>query len=126
MDIAKKRIVERQNRAERIRRKIMGTPERPRLCVRRSLKHIYAQIVDDLNNKSLVQVSSSSKEITAKAAANKKDGKKIALSKLVGEMIAVKAVEKGIQKVVFDRKGYQYHGRVKAVADAARSKGLQF
>ncbi|MDD5672877.1 MAG: 50S ribosomal protein L18 [Chitinivibrionales bacterium] len=125
MDQAKKRIVERSRRASRIREKIMGTAERPRLCVYRSLKHVYAQIVDDLKGASLVQVSSCSKEIKA-AIAGKKESKKIDASKLIGEAIAAKAKEKGIEKVVFDRKGYQYHGRVKAIADAARSKGLKF
>lgn len=116
------KLAERQKRAVRIRKKVSGTGERPRLSVRRSLKHIYAQIVDDSTGKSLLQIGSSGKEIAQKVA----DKNKTDVSKIVGEMIAEKAKEKGIEKVVFDRKGYTYHGRVKALAEAARKKGLQF
>jgi large subunit ribosomal protein L18 len=125
MNIAKKRRVSRVRRAERIRKKVFGTSERPRLCVRRSLKHIYAQLVDDEKGITIVQVGSSGKEIAAKLA-GKDSTKKVDLSKLVGEIIAEKAKEKGVSKIVFDRKGYIYHGRVKALADAARGKGLVF
>jgi large subunit ribosomal protein L18 len=116
------KISERKKRALRIRKKVHGTTVRPRLSVRRSLKHMYAQIIDDSNGKSLVQIGSSNKEIAGKAS----DKNKTDISRLVGEMIAEKAKEKGIEKVVFDRKGYTYHGRVKALAEAARKKGLQF
>jgi large subunit ribosomal protein L18 len=116
------KIAERKKRALRIRKKVHGTTQRPRLSVRRSLKHMYAQIIDDSNGKSLVQIGSSDKEIAKKGA----DKNKTDVSRLVGEMIAEKAKEKGIEKVVFDRKGYTYHGRVKALAEAARKKGLQF
>jgi len=116
------KIIERKRRADRIRKTIHGTTQRPRLSVRRSLNHIYAQIIDDTTGKSLLQVGSICKEIAEKAA----DKKKTDVSKLVGELIAEKAKEKGIEKVVFDRKGYAYHGRIKALAEAARKKGLQF
>jgi large subunit ribosomal protein L18 len=116
------KITERKKRAARIRKTVSGTAQRPRLSVRRSLNHIYAQIIDDVSGASLVQVGSTNKAIAAKST----DKKKVDVSKLVGEMVAEKAKEKGIEKVVFDRKGYTYHGRVKALADAARKKGLQF
>ena len=115
----------RKRRALRIRKKMQGTAERPRLCVRRTLNHMYAQIVDDLKGVSLVQIGSTSKDVRAKFLENK-DNKKIDLSKIIGELIAEKAKEIGITKVVFDRKGYPYHGRVKALAEAVRSKGLSF
>ena len=121
----KKKSDIRQKRANRIRKKISGTATRPRLCVRRSLSHMYAQIVDDLAGKSLVQTGSTSKEIQGKIT-DKKKTSKTEVAKLVGELIAEKAKAKGIEKVVFDRKGYAYHGRVKALAEAARKKGLQF
>jgi large subunit ribosomal protein L18 len=122
MNISKKRIASRETRANRIRKKISGTGERPRLCVRRSLNHMYAQLVDDEKGITILQIGSSGKEIAPKIAQKKK----VEISKIVGELLAEKAKEKGISKVVFDRKGYLYHGRVKALADAARAKGLQF
>jgi large subunit ribosomal protein L18 len=125
MNIAKKRVVSRGTRARRIRKKVSGTGERPRLCVRRSLNHIYAQLVDDEKGVSLLQVGSTGKEFAAKAAGIEKITKS-GISKLVGELLAEKARANGVTKVVFDRKGYLYHGRVKALADAARGKGLQF
>jgi large subunit ribosomal protein L18 len=115
----------RLKRARRIRKKVAGTTQRPRLCVRRSLSHIYAQIIDDQTGRSIVQAGSTNKDILAKVAEKKKISK-TEVSKLVGELIADKAKEKGVAKVVFDRKGYAYHGRVKALAEAARKKGLQF
>ncbi len=121
----KKITDDRLRRARRIRKTIAGTTERPRLCVRRSLSHIYAQIVDDQTGRSLAQAGSTNKEILAKVAENKKITK-TDVAKLVGELIVDKAKEKGVVKVVFDRKGYAYHGRVKALAEAARKKGLQF
>jgi large subunit ribosomal protein L18 len=125
MNRAKERVLNRANRAARIRKKIEGTSERPRLCVRRSLNHIYAQIVDDLKGTTLVLVGSSGKDFAAKKSGNNKMTKSD-VAKLVGEMVADKAKEKGIVKVVFDRKGYRYHGRVKALAESARAKGLVF
>lgn len=107
----------------RIRKKITGTPERPRLTVFRSAKNIYAQLVDDLHHKTLTGVSTLSPDI--KKELEKSEGK-IAAAKLVGKKIAEKANELKIKNVVFDRGGYLYHGRVKAVADAARESGLNF
>jgi large subunit ribosomal protein L18 len=113
---------------------VRGTPERPRLAVFRSLSHIYVQVIDDAEGKTLVSASSAEK--SGKGAAEKsgkgaKSGKKaaggnIAGAKSIGKAIAERAKEKGIQKVVFDRGGYLYHGRVKALADAAREAGLEF
>jgi large subunit ribosomal protein L18 len=125
MDKAKAKIVKRMNRANRVREKVYGTSERPRLSVRRSLKHIYAQLVDDTSGSALVQIGTTGKEMAQKKAAAKGNAK-MDEAKLVGEILAARAIEKGITKVVFDRKGYPFHGRVKALADAARAKGLQF
>ena len=104
---------------ERIRTKLSGTTERPRLNVYRSLNHIYVQVVDDLNGKTLVSASTAEGE-------GKKSGGNVAAAKEIGKAIAERAKAKGITKVVFDRGGYIYHGRVKALADAAREGGLQF
>ena len=112
----------RKKRHLSIRRKVSGTPDRPRLCVRRSLKHIYAQVVDDTSGRSLASISSRSPEAKKSGAA----GKNTAAAKIIGEMIAEKAVAQGIKEVVFDRAGYLYHGRVKALAEGARAKGLKF
>ncbi len=121
-DKSKIRRTTRIARHARIRRKLEGSTARPRLCVRRSLNHIYAQIVDDATGQSLVQVSSMAADVRgAKADKSKSD-----LSREVGKLVATKALEKGIKQVVFDRGGYAYHGRVKAVADAAREAGLDF
>jgi large subunit ribosomal protein L18 len=103
----------------RIRQRIRGTPERPRLAVFRSLAHIYAQIIDDLAGRTLVSASSKEKNSTI-------NGGNVAGAKEVGRLLAQRALEKGIRKVVFDRGGYLYHGRVKALADAAREGGLEF
>ena len=103
---------------ERIRKKILGTPERPRLNVYRSLNHIYVQLVDDTQGATLVFANS--------AEGKKGTGGNVAAAKSVGKLIAERAKAKGITKVVFDRGGYIYHGRVKALADAAREAGLQF
>ncbi len=124
MNRSKKRVIERARRAERVRKRIMGTSERPRMCVRRSLKHIYAQIIDDSSGKTIVQVGSRGKEFSQKTSG--KELTKTDISKMVGEMLAVMAKEKGVTSVVFDRKGYLYHGRIKALAEAARSNGLVF
>ena len=106
----------RQRIHDRIRRKLAGTGVRPRLNVYRSLNHIYAQVIDDHSGQTLVSASS----IKLKTGGN------IASAKEIGKAVAEKAVEKGIKKVVFDRGGYLYHGRVKALADAAREAGLEF
>ena len=121
MDQEKQRIINRKKRAFRIRKKIVGSEQCPRLSVSRSLRHISAQVIDNTTGKTLVQVGSVCKEI-----AKKKKGTKTDTSKMVGELIAEKSLEKGIKKIVFDRKGYPYHGRIKALADGARSKGLEF
>jgi large subunit ribosomal protein L18 len=107
----------------RIRKKVHGTAERPRLTVFRSLNHIYAQLVDDLTGRTLLTVSSRDEAVVPKAPGRKG---KLEASKLVGKSIAQKAKEKGIDRVCFDRGGYLYHGRVKAVADGAREGGLNF
>lgn len=112
----------RLQRHKRVRRKISGTTQRPRLSVFRSANNIYAQIIDDTNRVTLVSASSLEKEV--KEALNHRGNKEAA--KMVGSMIAKKAVEKGITEVVFDRGGYLYHGRVKELAEAAREAGLKF
>jgi large subunit ribosomal protein L18 len=115
--IEKKEIRNRVHR--RIRRKLRGTAERPRLAVFRSVAHIYAQVIDDGEGKTLVSASSVDK-------AAKTNGGNLAAAKTIGKLVAERAKEKGIKKVVFDRGGYLYHGRVKALADAARAAGLEF
>ncbi len=105
----------------RIRKHVSGSTERPRLSVFRSNKQIYVQLIDDIQNKTLVAVSSLAKEV-----ADKKDVNKIEQAKLVGKLAAEKSKEAGITEVVFDRNGYLYHGRIKALADAAREAGLKF
>src|SRR5512140_691334 len=115
-------IVGRERRKLRIRRKISGTPEKPRLTVFRSAKHIYAQVVDDDGGKTLAHASTLSRDVrTGIEEANKVDA-----AKKVGESIAKALLAKGIDKVVFDRNGYLYHGRIRALADAAREAGLKF
>ncbi|MBI5232913.1 MAG: 50S ribosomal protein L18, partial [Deltaproteobacteria bacterium] len=104
------------------RKRIKGSSERPRLNVYRSNRHIYAQIIDDACGKTLVQASTLLKEIEDRVS----DVKKIEAARFVGCLVAKRAIEKGIEKVVFDRSGYMYHGRVKALAEAARGAGLKF
>src|SRR5215468_11784661 len=111
----------RQRVHDRIRKKLQGTAERPRLNVYRSLNHIYVQVVDDLNGKTLVSASTAEGK-----KEDRRTGGNVAAAKTVGKTIAERAKEKGVTKVVFDRGGYIYHGRVKALADAAREAGLQF
>ena len=105
----------------RIRRKVKGTPERPRLAVFRSVKHIYAQVIDDVAGHTVVAASSSEK-----ATAAGKGGGNMSGAKAIGKLVAERAKDKGIKSVVFDRGGYHYHGRVKALAEAAREAGLEF
>ena len=112
----------RLQRHKRVRRKVFGTPQRPRLCVFRSSNNIYAQIIDDTNRVTLVAASSLDEAV--KRAVNHTGNNEAA--KLVGEMVAKKAVEKGITEVVFDRGGYIYHGRIKELAEGAREAGLKF
>jgi large subunit ribosomal protein L18 len=106
---------------ERIRKKILGTSERPRLNVYRSLNHIYVQLIDDLQGNTVVFAHSAEGK-----KGERRTGGNVASAKEVGKLIAERAKAKGINKVVFDRGGYIYHGRVKALADAAREAGLQF
>lgn len=111
--------VRRERRKTGIRKRVFGTPERPRLTVYRSLKHIYAQLVDDLAGRTLASASSAS--LKAGAAKGKKD-----VAVQVGKALGESAKAVGVVKVTFDRNGFRYHGRVKALADAAREAGLQF
>jgi large subunit ribosomal protein L18 len=119
MDRAKQRVVARKRVKERIRKKVSGTTERPRLAVFRSLKHVYAQVIDDATGTTIASASSREKDASSKGA-------NAAAAKAVGALIAKKAKDKGITRVVFDRGGYQYHGNIKALADAARENGLEF
>ncbi|WP_316572545.1 50S ribosomal protein L18 [Neobacillus sp. YIM B06451] len=112
--------VSRKKRHARVRSKLSGTAARPRLNVFRSNKHIYAQLIDDVNGVTLASASTMDKDFGSEVSGNKEAAQK------VGELIAKRAVEKGITSVVFDRGGYLYHGRVQALADAARENGLQF
>ena len=115
-------VVGRERRKLRIRRKISGTTERPRLSVFRSAKHIYAQVVDDVSGKTVAHASTLSRDVrTAVTEANKVDA-----AKNVGEAIAKALLAKGIRSIVFDRNGYLFHGRVRALAEAARAAGLKF
>jgi large subunit ribosomal protein L18 len=107
---------------ERVRTKVVGTTERPRLSVYRSLDHIYAQVIDDHSGRTLVSASS----VDTGTKKNLKGGGNVAAAKVIGKTIAERAKAAGVNKVVFDRGGYKYHGRVKALADAAREAGLQF
>ena len=109
-------------RVKRVRSKIEGTQEMPRMSVHRGHKHIYAQIIDDSKGVTLAAASTLSPELKGKV----KVTDTVAAAKSVGELIAKKASEKGVKKVVFDRRGYEYTGKVKALADAAREKGLEF
>ena len=111
--------VRRSRRKQGIRKEIFGMPERPRLSVFRSLNHVYAQVIDDLTGKTLASASPRDKGF-------KSDGGKTSEATAVGKALATRAKEKGVSKVVFDRNGYLFHGRIKALADGAREGGLQF
>ncbi len=113
--------VARIRRHRRIRRKVTGTKDRPRLSVYRSLKNIYAQLIDDESNTTILTCSTQQKKLREKVKSNN-----INAATLLGELIAEEAKDKGIKEVVFDRGGYLYHGRIKAVAEAARKGGLKF
>ena len=110
----------RQKRHERIRLRLSGSPDRPRLAVFRSLNNIYAQVIDDASGKTLAAASSLEKKL--KTAGQKKSDE----AKVVGRLIAERARSAGVERVVFDRAGYRYHGRIKSLADAAREAGLEF
>ncbi len=118
VDRNKKRV----DRHNKIRNKIVGTPERPRLNVYRSSTNIYAQIIDDVTGTTIASASTKDKEIVAKVT----ELTKVDAAKVVGAEVAKRAVEKGIKSVIFDRGGYLYHGRVKSLADGARENGLDF
>ncbi len=121
MDRAKHRVEARGRVKLRIRKKMSGSQARPRLAVFRSLKHIYVQAIDDTTGDTLANASSLDKELREKVK-----GSNIASAKAVGELIAERLKEKGVTSAVFDRGGYMFHGKVKALADAARAKGLSF
>ncbi|KAI3788963.1 hypothetical protein L2E82_01746 [Cichorium intybus] len=121
---ARTRQDNRQARHARIRKKVEGTPERPRLCVFRSNKHLYAQVIDDTKMHTLASASTMQKPLSEEF--DYTSGPTIDVAKKVGEAIAKSCIEKGITAVAFDRGGYPYHGRVQALADAAREHGLQF
>lgn len=110
----------RKKRHGRVRKKLSGTAERPRLNVFRSNQHIYAQLIDDVSSTTIASASTLDKNVSLDATSN------IEAAKQVGQLVAERAIEKGIKHVVFDRGGYLYHGRIKALADAARGAGLEF
>ena len=122
MNVSKARRVAREKRQARVRKKVVGSVERPRLCVFRSSKHIYAQIIEDVTGETLASASTVAKgaDDTVKYSGN------VEAAKVVGKLIAEKALAKDIKQVVFDRNGFLYHGRIKALADAAREAGLTF
>ncbi|HKB27038.1 MAG TPA: 50S ribosomal protein L18 [Methylomirabilota bacterium] len=120
--ITKERKVARDIRHHRLRRYVRGSAARPRLAVYRSLQHIYAQLIDDDAGRTVLAVDSRSKEFRARHTT----GGNVAAAKAVGELLAEKAKAQGVVRVVFDRGGFKYHGRVKALADAARAGGLGF
>ena len=111
--------VRRTRRKQGIRKQVFGMPDRPRLSVYRSLNHVYAQVIDDLTGKTVASASTRDKGFSA-------TGAKMAEATAVGKLVAQRAKDKGVSKVVFDRNGYLYHGRIKALADGAREGGLQF
>lgn len=113
----------RLRRKKRVRKKIKGTPEVPRLSVFKSAKHIYAQVIDDTSAKTLIEASSLSKDLRPQIEDKGGNSKGAAI---VGEQIAKRALEKGISKVIFDRSGFLYHGRIRVLAEAAREHGLKF
>ena len=120
---AKHRRAARSRRHARVRRKVSGSEDRPRLCVFRSLKNIYAQVIDDVSGTTMVSASSLDKEVRESLGEAKG---KMDMSKAVGRFVAKRAKEKGVEKVRFDRAGYRFRGRVKALADAAKEGGLLF
>jgi len=115
------KLLAKKRRQARVRKKISGTPERPRLVVFRSLKHVYAQVIDDTSGRTLAAASSLDPELRGRDLSTRTEA-----AKEVGQLVAKRALEKGITKVVFDRAGYKYHGVVASLADAARSGGLEF
>ena len=126
-DLHRKHVLKKRARRRRahlrVRSRVSGSADRPRLCVYKSLRYVYAQIVDDLEGQTLVHASSLEKDV--RGALGKSKANKDA-AKVVGQKVAERALEKGIKRVVFDRSGYVYHGKVKALAEGAREKGLEF
>lgn len=122
MDKAKEKRLARMRRHARVRKRVYGTPERPRLNVFRSLKHIQVQVIDDTRGHTLVAVSTLDADVRPELAGKAKIGQ----AEVVGGLLAERALAAGIKQVVFDRGGYRYHGRVKALAEAAREGGLEF
>ena len=122
MDTSKKRRLARKRRHTRVRKKLSGTAERPRLNIYRSLVHIYGQVVDDVAGHTLVSASTIDRQVRSMAAGKGKSEQ----ARIVGEVLGRRALDKGIKKVVFDRGGWAYHGRIKALADGARKAGLEF
>lgn len=122
MDKAKERRLARQRRHARVRKSVSGTPDRPRMCVFRSLKHIHAQVVDDTLGHTLVAASTLDSTVRSQLGGKNKSDQ----AAVVGDVLAKRALEAGITRVAFDRGGYRYHGRVKSLADAARKAGLEF
>ena len=120
MELKKNKATRRARRRISIRKRVQGTPDRPRLSIYKSLNHIYAQIIDDLAGKTLASASTRDKGTSLEKTGNS------SAASVVGERLAVAAKGKGVSKVVFDRNGFKFHGRVKALADAARKGGLQF
>ncbi len=116
------REIKRLNRHRRIRKKIVGTPARPRLCIHRSLKNFSAQVVDDTTGKVLLGMTTLAKDVKGKV----KNGGNVQAASALGEAFAKKSIDQGIKQVSFDRGGYLYHGRVKAFAEAARNSGMEF
>jgi large subunit ribosomal protein L18 len=117
-----KKALGRLRRHRRVRSKVFGTPERPRLCVRRSLRHVYAQLVDDVGSRTLAAAST----LTPALREACRTARKTEAAGIVGKEIARRAIEAGVERIAFDRGGCKYHGRVKALAEAAREGGLQF
>jgi large subunit ribosomal protein L18 len=116
------KVLARAKRKQRIRIRIKGTSTRPRLCVFRSVKHIYVQVIDDTSGVTLVSASSLEPEVRGRDDLNNK----VAVAALIGKLVGERALAKGVKQVVFDRNGFLYHGRVKAVSDGARESGLNF
>jgi large subunit ribosomal protein L18 len=121
MNAIQEKTVRRSRRKQRIRKVVFGTPDRPRLTVFRSLKHIYAQLIDDTTGRTVVSADTRTKDFREAGGS----GGNVAAAKRIGQMLGERAVAKGIKQAAFDRNGYKYHGRVKALADGAREAGLK-
>ncbi len=116
----------RLKRKKRIRKRIFGTPEKPRVCVFKSLRYLYVQAIDDIGGKTLASASTLEKEFKEKFGNNSYNIKNLKLARLLGNIFGERLKEKGIERIVFDRSGYFYHGRVKEIADGIREKGILF